>query len=89
MDSFGGHDRDLHGDILLMHAVDEQGAEHRVDRGVNRGLRVEKEQAERIEHGVEEEGELSHREARALFREVQPENVHAAARAAAGEHQAA
>ena len=83
-----GDDEHLGGDVLLVHPVHKQGVEHRVNGGIDGRGGAEQDQAQGIQGGVEQQGELAHREALALFGQIQPQNVQPAAGGAAGQHQA-
>ena len=77
-------DEHLHIDVLLVPAVDEERAEHRVDDGVDGRLDVEEQCAGDVEHDIEAQRKTSDGEAAAALREAQADNVEPAGRAAAG-----
>ena len=83
-----GEDEHLLGDVLLVPAVDEERAEHRINDGIDRRAQTEEDRAERVEQRVEAQAEAPHAEALALLGEPQSEDVQPAGRAAAGEHDA-
>lgn len=84
-----GEDQHLHGDVLLMHPVQEQRGEHHINRGVDGGVQIEQHGAQGVQYGVEGDGEPSHGEAGALFAQVQAQHIQSAGGAAAGEDQSA
>ena len=81
-------DEHLHIDVLLVPAVDEERAEHRVDDGVDGRLDVEEQCAGDVEHDVEAQRKAPDGEAAAALREAQADDIEPSGRAAAGQSQA-
>ena len=84
-----GENQRLDGDILLVHPIQHNAGEEVVHHGVNGHLRVEDNQADAVQHRVEEQGEPPHRDVAAHLAQAQAHRVQAAAAAAAGQDNAA